>query len=63
MEKIKYSGNIARFLLEFENHDTYVGLTGVALKQMVGQNIPKDARRRLSTDEYPIDSDWMAALR
>ena len=63
MEKMKYTGNIDRFLLEFENHNTFVGLAGVALRQMVARTIPKEAMRRLSADEHPLDSDWMAALR
>ena len=63
MEKMKYTGNIDKFLLEFENHNTYVGLVGVAVRQMAGRTMPRGAMRRLSTLEYPLDSDWMAALR
>ena len=63
MEKMKYTGNIDRFLLEFENHNTFVGLAGVALRQMVGRTIPKEVMRRLSTDIHPLDSNWMAARR
>ena len=63
MEKMKYTGNIDKFMLEFENQNTYVGLVGVAIRQMAGRTMPREAIRRLSTLEYTLDSDWMAALR
>ena len=63
MEKMKYTENIDKFMLEFENHNTYVGLSGVVMKQMAGQTMPREAIRRLSTLEYPLDSNWMTALR
>ena len=63
MEKMKYTGNIDKFMLEFENHNTYVRLSGVAMRQMAGRTMPREAKRRLSTLEYPLDSDWMAASR
>ena len=63
MEKMKYTGNIDKFMLEFENHNTYVGHVGVAMRPMAGRTMPREAMRRLSTLEYPLDSDWIAALR
>ena len=63
MEKMKYTGNFDKFMLEFENHNTYVGLSGVAMRQMGGRTMPREAMRRLSTLEYPLDTDWMAVLR
>ena len=63
MEKMKYMGKIDKFMLEFENHNTYMGLVGVAMRQMAGRTMPREAMRRLSTLEYQLDSDWMAALR
>ena len=46
-----------------ENPNTHVGLSGVALRQMLSRTIPKDALRRLSMKEYERDVDWIAALR
>ena len=63
MEKIIYTGNIDRFLLEFENHNTYVELVGMVLRLMVERTLPKEVVKRLVTDEHALDSDWMAALR
>ena len=63
MEKMKYTGNIDKLRLEFENHNTYVGLSGEAMRQMAGRTMPREAMRRMSTLEYPLDSDWMAAPR
>ena len=63
MEKVRYKNDIGRFLLEMENHNTYVGLAGVALRQLLSWSIPKEALRRLSVQEYEKDEDWIAALR
>jgi len=63
MTKVTYKGNIDRYLLEMENHNTQVGMSGVAWRQMVERHIPKDALRRLSTEEYATDSAWITALR
>src|SRR6195952_5271163 len=46
-----------------ENHNTYEGLSGVALWQLLSRSIPKEALRRLSVQEYEKDEDWVAALR
>src|SRR6195952_212416 len=35
MEKVRYKNDIGRFLLEMENHNTYVGLSGGALRQLL----------------------------
>jgi len=63
MTKVTYKGNIDHYLLEMENHNTHVGMSGVAWRQMVERHIPKYALRRLSTEEYATDSAWITALR
>jgi len=63
MTKVTYKDNIDLFLLEMENHNSDVGRSGVAGRQMVARHIPKDALRRLSTEEYTTDSAWITALR
>ena len=63
MAKVTYKANIDQYLLELENHHTHVGLSGVAWCQMVERHIPKDALRRLSSEEYATDSAWITALR
>ena len=45
MEKVRYKGDIDRYLLEMENHNTHVGLSGVALRQMLSRTIPKEDRK------------------
>jgi len=60
---VTYEGNIDRYLLEMEDHNTHVGMSGVAWRQMVERHIPKDALRRLSTVKYATDSAWIKALR
>jgi len=59
--KVIYKGNIDRYLLEMENHNTHVGMSEVAWRQMVERHIPKDVLRRLSTEEYATDSAWITA--
>jgi len=46
-----------------ENHNTHVGMSGVAWRQMVERHIPKDTLRRLSTKEYATDSAWITSPR
>jgi len=47
MTKVTYKGNMDRYLLESENHNTHVGMSGVAWRQMGERHIPKDALWRL----------------
>jgi len=63
MTKVTYKGNIDHYLLEIENHNTDMGMSGVTWRQMVERHILKDALRRLSTEEYATDSAWITALR
>jgi len=63
MTKVTNKDNIDRYLLKMENHNTHVGMSGVAWRQMVEQHILKDALCRLSTEEYATDSAWITALR
>ena len=63
MTKVTYKGNIDRYLLEMETHNTHVEMSGVEWPQMVEHHIPKDALRRLSTLECATDSAWITALR
>ena len=62
MTKVTYKGNIDRYLLDGENHNTHLGIGGVAWRQMVERHIPKDALLRLSTQEYATDTAWITAL-
>jgi len=62
MTKVTYKENIDHYLLEMENHNTHVGMSGVTWRQMVERQIPKDALPQLSTEKYATDSAWIAAL-
>jgi len=63
MTQVTYKDNIDCYLLEMENHNTHVGISGVAWRQMIERHIPKDALCRLSMEEYATDSAWITALR
>ena len=60
---MKYNRNIDKYLLEFDNQNPYVGLIGIAMRQMVGRTISREAIWRLSTIEYPLYNECMVALR
>jgi len=51
MTKLTYKANIDPYLLEMESHNTYLGMRGVAWRQMVEQPSPTDALGRQSTPE------------
>src|SRR6195952_1859091 len=51
------------FYWKRRNNNTYVGLSEIALRQLLSRSIPKEALRRLSVQEYEKDEDWVAALR
>jgi len=63
MIKVTYKGNIDHYLLEMDNHNIHVGMSGVAWRQMVERHIPKDALRRLLTEKYATVSAWITALK
>ena len=62
MEEVLYIDNIDQYLLEMENHNPHVGLSGVALSQILSQTIPKDRLPRHSMKEYKRNIDWIATL-
>jgi len=45
---VKYHGNIAKFLLEMENLNIHARVTGIGWRQIIEEQIPEDALRRLS---------------
>jgi len=63
MTKVTYQSRIDCYLLQMENHNTPVGMSGVTWRQMVERHILKDAIRQLSTEVNATDSAWITALR
>ena len=47
MMTLRYKGDIDQFLLEIDNWNVKVKVTGVVLRKMIQDQIPEDAVRRL----------------
>jgi len=56
-------GDITKFLLELENLNIHARVTGIALRKMIEDAIPKHALRRLSLRESGEDGEWLEAVR
>jgi len=64
MLKVRYKNDINQFLLEFENWNVKVKVTGIAFKKLIRDQIPDAAVRRMSMhQEYADDRDWIEDLR
>jgi len=63
MATIRYQGDIAQYLLKMENLNIHAQVSGVAWRKMIEDQLPEEALRRLSTEEYTIDGDWLDAVR
>ena len=63
MATIRYTGDIAQYLLRMENLNIHEQVSGVAWRKMIEDQLPEEALRRLSIQEYTIDGDWLEAVR
>jgi len=63
MVKVRYKNDINQFLLEFENWNVKVKVTGIAFRKLIRDQIAEEAVRRMSMhQEYADDRDWIEAL-
>ena len=64
MMKVRYKGDIDQFLLEIDNWNVKVKVTGVVLRKMIEDQIPEEAVRRLSMiNPIPDEREWLEAVR
>ena len=64
MMKVRYRGDIDRFLLEIENWNVKARVTGVACRKMIDDQIPEEAVRRKSMmDPIADHREWLEAVR
>ena len=64
MMKVTYKGDIDQFLLEIDNWNVKVRVTGGVLRKMIEDQIPEEAVRRLSMiDPIPDEREWLEAVR
>ena len=63
MMKVRYKGDIDQFLLEIDNWNVKVNVTGVVLRKMIEHQIPDEAVSRLSMiDPIPDEREWLEAV-
>ena len=63
MIKVRYKGDIDHFLLEIDNWNVKVKVTGVVLRNMIEDQIPEEAVRTLSIkDPIPDEREWLEAV-
>ena len=64
MMKVRYKGDMDQFLLEIDNWNVKVKVTGVVLRKMIEDQIPEEAVRQLSMiDPIPDEREWLEAFR
>ena len=64
MMKVRYKGDIDQFLLEIDNWNIKVKVTGVVLRKLIEDQIPEEAISRLSMiDSIPVKREWLEAVR
>jgi hypothetical protein len=63
MEKVKYAGNVEKYLLTLENLNIEAEVTGIAWRSLVQRQLPVEAMRTLSHEKHDLDSDWLQAVR
>ena len=49
--------------MEMENLNVLAGVTGIAWRKMIEDELPVEALRRLSHREYVDDGEWLEAVR
>jgi len=63
MLKVRYKNDINQLLLEFEGWNVKAKVTGIAFRNLIRDQIPDEAVRRMSMhQEYADGRDWMEAL-
>ena len=64
MMKVRYKGDIDQFLLEIDNWNVKLKVTGVVLRKMIEDQIAEEAVRRLSLiDPIPDEREWVEVVR
>ena len=64
MMKVRYKCDIDQFLLEMDNWNIKVKVTGVVLRQIIEDQIPEEAVRRMSIiDPIPDERERLETVR
>ena len=63
MEKVRYEGDIEKYLLTLENLNSDAEMSVVACRNMIEKRLPLDARRRWTHKKFDLDSEFFEAVR
>ena len=63
MEKIRYEGDIEKYLLTLENLNIKAEMSGVEWWNMIEKRLPLEARRRGAHKKFDLDSEFVEAVR
>ena len=63
MEKVRYEGDIEKYLLTLENLNIDAEMSGVAWRNMIKKRLPLQARRRWAHKKFYLDSEFVEAVR
>ena len=63
MEKVRYEGDIEKYLLTLENPNIDAEMSGVAWRNMIEKGLPWDARRGWAHKKFDLDSEFVEAVR
>ena len=63
MEKVRYEGDIEKYLLTLENLNIDAEMTGVAWRHMIEKRLPIEARRRWAHKKFDLDSQFIESVR
>ena len=63
MEKIRYEGDIEKYLQTLENLNIDAEMSGVAWRNMIETRLLLEARRRWAHKQFDLDSEFVEAVR
>ena len=63
MEKVRYEGDIEKYLLTLENLNIYAEMARVAWRNMIERKVPLEAPRRWAKKKLDLDSKFVEGVR
>ena len=63
MEKVRYEGDIKKYLLTLENLNIDAEMTGIGRRHMIEKRLPIQARRLWAYKNFALDSEFTETVR
>ena len=63
MEKVRYEGDIEKYLRTLENLNIDAEMSAVAWRNMIEKRLPLEARRRWTHKKFDLDSEFVEAVQ